>query len=122
MRNLKYLLLAAALGGWVAFPTASSAGPLTGSFAAQATPPTLSYGLQMVHGWHCRARRGWYHGRMYWHRHRRACYDYDDYNDYGYNTYGYGGYPYAYGGYPYYYPMPFLSFSFSNRHHHNWDW
>jgi hypothetical protein len=117
MRKLPSIVAAAAISG-LALTSPAVASPLAGGLAEGAGIPQLSEGLvQKVHGWHCRARRGWYHGHRYWHRHRRACYDYDDYDDYGY---GYGGYPY--GGYPYGYGYgysPFvLGFSFGDNHHH----
>jgi hypothetical protein len=120
MRKLSYVFAVAALGGLTSLAPASSAGPIAGEMArVNGAVPVASEGLiQKVHGWHCRRRYGWYHGHKYWHRHRRACYDYDDY-DYGY-------YPY-YAPYPYYYGGPFLSFSFGGfdghhhrRHHHKW--
>jgi hypothetical protein len=122
MRKLPLLMAAAAIGalGFTAGP--SMASPLAGGLI-NGTLPELNEGLvQKVHGWHCRKRYGWYHGRKYRHRHRRACYDdyYDDYS-YGYSPYGYG-YPYAYG-----FGGPFIGFSFGDgghhrrRHHHkNW--
>jgi len=126
MRKLPCIIAAAALSG-LTLGSPAVANPLAGGLAGGSTAvPELNEGLvQKVHGWHCRARKGWYHGHKRWHRHRRACYDYDDYDDYGYG-YGYGGYPY--GGYPYGYGYsPFvLGFSFGDnhrrhrRHHHNW--
>jgi hypothetical protein len=117
MRNPKYLLAAAAMGGLLALPQTSSASPLgVGLAASGSTIPMITDGLvQKVHGWHCRKRKGWYHGHRVWHRHRRACYDYD-YDDYDYYDYSY---------YPYYaYPFPFFSFHFDDddddfhgRHH-----
>jgi len=125
MRKLPLFMAAAAIGalGFAAGPSMASplAGGLTGG-----TMPQLNEGLvQKVHGWHCRKRYGWYHGHKYWHRHRRACDDYDDYDDYsyGYSPYGYGGYPYAYG-----FGGPFIGFSFGDfghhhrRHHHKGNW
>jgi hypothetical protein len=121
MRNLKYMVAAAALGSIVALPQASSAGPLPGGLLAGSSTPALDDGLvQKVHGYHCRKRKGWYHGHRVWHRHYRAChrsyYDDDDYYDNGYYA------PYAY-SYPYY-TAPFFAFSFGNRRHHrhHWDW
>lgn len=126
MRKLPCIIAAAALSG-LTLGSPAVANPLAVGLAGGSTAVTeLNEGLvQKVHGWHCRARKGWYHGHKRWHRHRRACYDYDDYDDYGYG-YGYGGYPY--GGYPYGYGYsPFvLGFSFGDnhrrhrRHHHNW--
>jgi hypothetical protein len=126
MRKLPCIIAAAALSG-LTLGSPAVANPLAVGLAGGSTAvPELNEGLvQKVHGWHCRARKGWYHGHKRWHRHRRACYDYDDYDDYGYG-YGYGGYPY--GGYPYGYGYsPFvLGFSFGDnhrrhrRHHHNW--
>jgi hypothetical protein len=115
MRKLSYLFAVAAIGGLTSLAPASSAGPIAGEMArANQAVPVAGEGLiQKVHGWHCRRRYGWYHGHKVWHRHRRACYDYNDY-DYGYNPYYYGA------------PYPFFSFSFGDfdghhhrRHHHH---
>jgi hypothetical protein len=125
MRKLPLLMAAAAIGalGFTAGP--SMASPLAGGLT-NGTLPELNEGpVQKVHGWHCRKRYGWYRGHKYRHRHRRACDDYNDYDDYsyGYSPYGYG-YPYAYG-----FGGPFIGFSFGDgghrrhfrRHHHkNW--
>jgi hypothetical protein len=131
MRHLKYLLAAAALGSIVALPQAGSAGPLPGGLLAGSSIPALDDGLvQKVHGYHCRKRKGWYHGHRVWHRHYRAChrqryYDddyYDDDYDYGY----YPGYyrPYGYGYPAYGFGFPFIGFGFGGfggrHHHHNW--
>jgi hypothetical protein len=127
MRKLPLFMAAAAIGafGLSAGPSMASplAGGLTGGTAAE-----LNEGLvQKVHGWHCSRRYGWYHHHKYWHRHRRACADYNDYS-YDYSPYAYGGYPY--GGYPYAYGFgaPFIGFSFGgfgghhHRHHHHGNW
>jgi hypothetical protein len=121
MRKLPLLAAAAAISGLAFAAGPSVASPLAGGLT-NGSLPGLNEGLvQKVHGWHCRKRYGWYHGHKYWHRHRRACGDYDDYDDYssGYYPYSYG-YPYAYGG-------PVIGFSFGDfghhhrRHHHkNW--
>jgi hypothetical protein len=113
MRKLSYLFAVAAIGGLTSLASGTYAGPMAGSLTrAHAAVPAMNDGLvQNVHGWHCRRR---FSKRLGWHRHRRACYDYDDYDDY--DDYGY--YPYYY---PYYAtPYPFFSFSFGDfdRHHH----
>jgi hypothetical protein len=78
MRKLPYLFAAAALGGLALSISPGSASPLASGLAAGVTGPELNEGLvQKVHGWHCRKRYGWYHGHKWWHRHRRACDDYD---------------------------------------------
>jgi hypothetical protein len=126
MRNLKYLLAAAAVGSLLALPQTSSASPLaTGLGTANTgTPAIADEFVQKVHGWHC--SRKW-SKRLGKHRHRRACYerrryydnDYydDDYYDYSYyrpyrRHYGYGGYGI---------PFPFFGFQFGGRHHGGWD-
>jgi hypothetical protein len=124
MRKLSYLLAIAAVGGLTSLSSPSQAGPVAAGLAgAQATVPAVSDDLvQKVHRWHCRRRYGWFRGHKRWHRHRRACYDYDDY-DYHDNGYDNG---YYYGGYPYYGGLPFFAFQFSDddddhfrrRHHH----
>src|SRR5688572_5749414 len=124
MRKLTYLLAIAYIGGLASLSSPSQAGPLAAGLAgAQATVPAIGDDLvQKVHRWHCRRRYGWYHGHKRWHRHRRACHDYD--YDYGYyDDHYYGGYPYA--------GLPFFSFQFFDdddhhfrrRHHrHNRKW
>jgi hypothetical protein len=114
MRNLRLVLAAAAIGSLMALSQTSSANPLAGGLGSlgNSTPAIADDLVQKVHGWHCRKRKGWYHGHRVWHRHRRACYDtsyyYDDdyYDDY---SYGYG-YPYGYGA-------PFFSFYFDDDDH-----
>jgi hypothetical protein len=125
MNKLALTAFAAAIGGLAFAVAPSSASPLAGGLT-NGTLPQLNEGLvQKVHGWHCRKRYGWYRGHKYRHRHRSACDDYNDYDDYsyGYSPYGYG-YPYAYG-----FGGPFIGFSFGDgghrrhfrRHHHkNW--
>jgi hypothetical protein len=109
---MKKLLLAAAAISGLAFATPSSASPLaSGAAIGNNTIPTANEGLvQKVHGWHCRRK---YTNRRGWHRHRRACNDYDDYGSYGYPGYAYG------------LGAPFITFGFSDfdggrRHHHRW--
>jgi len=109
---MKKLLLAAAAISGLAFATPSSATPLaSGAAIGNNTIPTANEGLvQKVHGWHCRRK---YTNRRGWHRHRRACNDYDDYGFYGYPGYAYG------------LGAPFITFGFSDfdggrRHHHRW--
>jgi X-X-X-Leu-X-X-Gly heptad repeat protein len=119
MRNLKYLLAAGALGGLMALPQASSASPLaTGLGTVNSNTPAIADGLvQKVHGWHCQKRKGWYHGKRYWHRHWKAChrtYHYDD--DYYYDNYSYS---YGYPSYGYGVPLPlFFGFNFGDDDHH----
>lgn len=92
MRNLIYVV-AAIVGGLVVLPQAGSTGALTSLGAAAPQIPVMSGGLvQKVHGWHCSKKKGWYKGDKVWHRHRRACYesqvyddDDDDYYDYRYS-------------------------------------
>jgi hypothetical protein len=116
MRKLSYLFAVAAIGGLTSLAPASSAGPIAGEMVrANRAVPVAGDNLIKVHGWHCRRR---YSRRLGWHRHRRACYDYDDYDDYDH-----GYYPYHYGA-----PYPFFSFSFGDfdrrhhrrRHHKKW--
>jgi hypothetical protein len=113
MRKLPLFMAAAAISalGFTAGPSVAS--PLAGGLTSGAVPQLNEGLVQKVHGWHCRRRYGWYHGHKVWHRHRRACYDYDDYDN--------GYYPYYYGA-----PYPFFSFSFGDfdghhhrRHHHH---
>ena len=117
MRKIPYLITAIAVSGLAVSAGPVSANPLASGLAnGIGTVASLDDGLvQKVHGWHCRKRKGWYRGHKRWHRHRRACEDYD----YSYHQpYYYGGYPYAYGG-------PVISFEFGNRRHHrrhHWDY
>jgi hypothetical protein len=113
MRRLPYLIAAAAISGLALSAAPTSASPLaSGLTDGNATMPEMNEGLvQKVHGWHCRAKKGWYRGDRYWHRHRRACRDY---------SYRYRPYRYGFGA-------PFVGFSFGfgdrNRHHRrHWDW
>jgi hypothetical protein len=93
MRKLPYLFAAAALGGLALSISPGSASPLASGLAAGVGVPELNEGMvQKVHGWHCRKRYGWYHGHKYWHRHRRACDDYDYRYSPGYATPFFGFY------------------------------
>ena len=126
MSKLPLFLTAAAISalGFTAGPSIAS--PLAGGLTSGAVPQLNEGLVQKVHGWHCRRRYGWYHGHKVWHRHRRACYDYDNYDNY--DDYSYDYYPYSYGyGYPYAYGFggPFIGFSFgdfSHRRHHHRNW
>ena len=112
MRNLRHVLAAAAIGSLIALPQTSSANPLASGLGSLSNSmPAMAVDLvQKVHGWHCRKRKGWYHGHRVWHRHRRACYDdYSYYDDDYYDDYSYG-YPYGYGA-------PFFSFYFDDDDH-----
>jgi hypothetical protein len=124
MRNLNYLFAAAAIGSLLILPQTSSASPLGAGLAKSGSvSPAITDGLvQKVHGWHCGKRKGWYHGKRYWHRHRRAChrayyYD-DDYydDDYYYRPYYRPRYHYGYG-----FPFPFFGFHFGRGHRDWWD-
>ena len=87
----------------------SSAGPLNGGLiAGHETLSSLGEsGVHKVHGWHCRKRKGWYHGKRRWHRHTRACQDY------------------AYSDYPRYRrrpPLPYYSGPFYGPYYAEWQW
>ncbi len=88
MRNLKYLLAAAAIGSFMVLPQTSSASPLgVGLTSAGPATSEINNGLvQKVHGYHCEKRKGWYRGDRQWHRHSKACKrrynDDDDYSHY----------------------------------------
>jgi hypothetical protein len=87
MRSLPYMIAAAAVSSLALTAAPSSASPLAGGLTGGATVPEMNESLvQKVHGWHCRAKKGWYRGDRYWHRHRRACRDYS----YRYQPYYYG--------------------------------
>src|SRR5688500_4371354 len=85
MRKLPYLVAAAAIGGMALTAGPSFANPLAGGLTNGITMAAeLDDGLvQKVHRWHCSRRFGWYRGHKRWHRHWRACDDYDDYGHYG---------------------------------------
>jgi hypothetical protein len=85
MRKLSAFIAAAALGGLAIAATPASASPLaSGVVTGNTALPVLDESLvQKVHGWHCRKRFGWYRGDKYWHRHRRACRNYDYHPGYG---------------------------------------
>ena len=119
--NMKKILLTVAAISGLAFAIPSLASPLANGLGiAKNAIPTANEGfVQKVNGWHCRRKYG---KRSGWHRHRRACSDYDDYGYYGSPSYGYG------------LGVPFFSFGFSDfdngrRHHRfrrhggkkNWD-
>ena len=113
MRRIPYLLAAAAISGFALSATPGIASPLAGGLTSEnVTVPEASEGfVQKVHGWHCRARKGWFRGHRYWHRHRRACY----------GRYHHPGF---------FFGTPFVGFSFGfphrHRHYHwrrhHWDW
>ncbi len=118
MRNLKYLLAAAALGGLVALPQPSSASPLgVGLTGAGSATSEITDGLvQKIHGYHCGKRRGWYSGYRGWHSHWRACKRryYDD-DDYSYRRRYYDDDDYYYprrSHYRPYYNRPLIGFGF----------
>jgi hypothetical protein len=117
MRNLKYLLAAAALGSLAALPQSSSASPLvTGLTGPGSATSEITDGLvQKVHGYHCGKRKGWYRGDRRWHRHSRACKRryYDDDDDYYYPRRSYYR-PHYYQ--PYYYRQPYIAFQFGGGH------
>jgi hypothetical protein len=94
MHKLVYAFAIVAVSGLTSFAASSSATPITGGLALNGAVPIMdSDGLvQKVHGWHCRKRYGWYHGHKYWHRHRRACDDYDYRYSPGYATPFFGFY------------------------------
>ena len=73
--------------------------------------------VDQLNAWHCRKKKGWFRGHKRWHRHWKACRDYD----YSYHRphYYYDPYPYSHG-----YGAPFISFEFGKQphpHHHYWD-
>jgi hypothetical protein len=127
LRKASYLLAAAAISGLALAATPSSASPLASGLATTNTAlPVLNEGLvQKVHGWHCKRK---FSNRRGWHRHRKACRNYDYYDDYyDDDYYDYGYYPryrrhYGYPGYGF--GVPFFSFGFGgfggHHGHHHW--
>jgi len=116
MRNLRCFAAAAAVGGLLVLPYAGWASPLTANLSAVGlTTPLITDGpVLKIHGWHCAKRKGWYKGNKVWHRHRRACYEtqvYDD--DYYYDDYPYSGRP------PNLYINPGIRLYFGNRGDHH---
>ena len=95
MRKLPYLAAAAAISSLVLAANPASANPLASGLTDRSLSTVkLDDGLvQKVHRWHCRKRFGWFRGHKRWHRHWRACDDYD------YHPYGLG-------------VVPFFSFQF----------
>jgi hypothetical protein len=83
MRNLRCFTAAAAMGGMLVFPQVGWASPLTTNLHSGSSPPPLIVNdlVQKVHSWHCAKRKGWYKGDRVWHRHRRACYESQRYDD-----------------------------------------
>jgi hypothetical protein len=130
MRKLTYLVAGAALSGLALSVAPASAGPVASGLASGNLPAVSEDGLvQKVHRWHCRKRYGWFRGHKRWHRHWKACRDYDDYDyhDYDYDDYSYS-YPYSYS-----YGGPFIALQFGDfddDHHHkfrrkhrkHWNW
>ncbi len=117
MQNLKYLLVAAAIGSCLSL-SQTSASPLvaglseTGSAAAEITSGVVekvSHRRYYRHKRHYRHRYRNPHRRYYRHRYRRY---YDD--DYYYPSYGYYPYYYRRPYYPYAYPYggPVITFGF----------
>ena len=84
MRILPYVMVAAGIGGAALTANSSWASPLGSRLALSdlILPDISSSMVQKVHGWHCRKKKGWYHGEKRWHRHARACRQ--------------NGYPYSY--------------------------
>lgn len=123
MRKLPCLVAAAVISGMALAASPIEASPLaSGLTKVTGAVPSVDDGLvQKVHAWHCRKKKGWFRGHKRWHRHWKACRDYD----YSYHRphYYYDPYPYSYG-----YGAPFITFEFGNRrhrrHHHwdDWDW
>ena len=83
MRYCRYFFAVAVLGGMIILPQTGSGSPLAASLTAagSTTPLTVDSLIQKVHGWHCAKKKGWYKGDKVWHRHRRACYETQDYDD-----------------------------------------
>lgn len=116
MRYCRYFFAVAVLGGMIILPQTGSGSPLAASLTAagSTTPPIVNSLIQKVHGWHCAKKKGWYKGDKVWHRHRRACYEtqvYDD--DYYYDDYPYSGRP------PNLYINPGIRLYFGNRGDHH---
>lgn len=121
MRDLKYLLVAAALGGLVTLSQSSSASPLAaglseaGSAASGMTTGLVEKVHRRYYGHRNYYRYRYPHRRYYRKRYRRY---YDD--DYYYPSYGYYPYYYPYRRHYYAYPYyggpfiggPFISFGF----------
>lgn len=115
MRYCRYFFAVAVLGGMIILPQTGSGSPLAASLTATgSTTPLIDSLIQKVHGWHCAKKKGWYKGDKVWHRHRRACYEtqvYDD--DYYYDDYPYSGRP------PNLYINPGIRLYFGNRGDHH---
>jgi hypothetical protein len=113
MRYPRHLFIAAAVGGVILLPHAGSASPLMTSLAAAGatTPLFVDSPIQKVHGWHCSRKKGWYKGDRVWHRHRRACYETQDYD----NEYFDDDFRYSRGRPPNLYINPGIRLHFGNQ-------
>jgi hypothetical protein len=101
-------LLAAAMFGAVFSAGLAVGMPLNSGLALrQGNLPEIANGMvQKAHGWHCRKRKGWYHGNRRWHRHARACEDY----------------AYDYPRYRRRAPLPYYSGPFYAPYYDEWQW
>jgi hypothetical protein len=109
MNKLGFLMATIAVGALLSWADASVANPLMG-FRSSVSVSQFQQGLvQQVHRWHCQRRKGWYKGKMRWHRHTRACRDYDYVHPY----------PEPYWGYA---PLPYYGYYDWRRERRNWLW
>ncbi|HEY7747313.1 MAG TPA: hypothetical protein VH933_01380 [Aestuariivirgaceae bacterium] len=116
MHSLRHFAAAAAIGGMLVLPPASWASPLTATLhAVGSTTPVIADDLVLeVHGWHCAKKKGWYKGAKVWHRHRRACYETQVYDDDYYDD----DYPYHPGRPPNLYVNPGIRLYFGIQGDH----
>jgi hypothetical protein len=111
MRRLGCLTAALAAGALMTWANPAVAGPPTsGLLRIDAMAAELDQSqIHKVHRWHCQRRKGWYKGKRRWHRHRRACRDYD----------GVHPYPGSYWGQA---PLPYYGYYEWRRERRNWLW
>lgn len=110
MHKLGMLTAALAVGALLSWADASDANPLSMGLRNSASASEIHRGfVQQVHRWHCQRRKGWYKGKTRWHRHPRACRDYDYVQPYSRPYWGYA-------------PLPYYGYYDWRRERRNWLW
>ena len=100
MRHLPYLFAVAAISSLALTSSSSGGSPLRGLASGSSTVTEFAdSNVQKVHRWHCQRRKGWYKGKSRWHRHPKACGDYEYEHSYRHPGYNWGGAPLPYYGY-----------------------
>ena len=110
MHKQKFLMASLAVGALLSWANAAEASPLRLGLASGASVSQLERGLvEKVHRWHCQRRKGWDRGKTRWHRHPRACRDYDLVHPYSRPYWGYA-------------PLPYYGYYDWRRERRNWLW